>query len=296
MMYERDEAVSSVVGLMLILAIIATLLAIYSATYLPGLKQQSEIEHTYEVQDAFARFGADIEHAVFHKRACQFSEPFALGGGDVLLSPGKSSGTLSVREEEPLAEVFFNETGRAACNATLVSIAYRPSFTSWEPQGYTWRYGFINVTRGAKETPLLMPTMDDVQKATKDSAFAGSFVDIQDRTPQGSPGCTDLAVTLVRMHAGEQAAVTGNGMANLNLVSTTGEPRLNRTGYLELRLPMETAAPGFAEPVNRTVTAACKDLPGYQFRSEGTMARHILHFPGPVNVTVQTIDIEVNAR
>jgi len=295
-MPERDEAVSSVVGLMLILAIIATLLAIYSATYLPGLKQQSEIEHTYEVQDAFARFGADIEHAVFHKRACQFSEPFALGGGDVLLSPGKSSGTLSVREEQPLVEVFFNETGSAAYNATPVSIAYRPSFTTWEPQGYTWRYGFINVTKGEKETPLLAYTMQDIEAAAEDSAFARSFVEIQDRTPPGSPVCTDLAVTLVRMHPGDRDAITGNGMANLNLLSKVGEPTSNSTGYLELRVNTGTHVPGFAEPVNRTVTAVCKDLPGYQFRSEGGAARHILAFPRPVNVTVQTIDIEVNAR
>ncbi|QYZ80325.1 hypothetical protein E2N92_13245 [Methanofollis formosanus] len=289
-MREQDEAVSSVVGLMLVLAIIATVLAIYSATYLPGLKQQSEIVHTHEVQDAFARFGGEIEHAVAQKSWCRLSESFALGGGDVLLSPGKSSGTLLVSEGEPLlAEVFFNEIEGAASNASLVSIAYQPSFTTWEPQGYTWQYGYINVTKGEKETPLHDYTMDEV----KAPPFARSFVEIRDESPQGSGACTNLTVTLVKMHPGDKATVTGNGMANLCLVSTVPEPEKKETDYLEVRVNKDIALPEFASAVNQSVVTACTalaDYPNVQYDSGA------LRFSAPVTVTVRTVDIEVNAR
>ena len=47
---EKDDAVSPVIALMLILAILATCMAVYTTTYVPGLKQQDEITHTGEVR------------------------------------------------------------------------------------------------------------------------------------------------------------------------------------------------------------------------------------------------------
>lgn len=290
-MSEHEEGVSSVVGLMLVLAIIATVLAIYSATYLPGLKQQSEIVHTHEVQDAFSKFGGDIEHAVAQKSWCHLSESFSLGGGDVLLSPGKSSGTLTVRQEErDLVEVSVD--GKRY-NATLVTITYVPSFSTWELQGYTWQYGYINVTKGEKETPLHVYTMDEV----KASPFARSFIEIRDTTPPGSSMCTDLQVTLVKMHPGERYSVTGNGMAHLTLnasvssVPTTGEQSLT------FSVPADIALPEFGEAVDTKVGEECTVLEErYPTNIVYDPTGHMLEFNPEVNVTVQTVDIEVNAR
>ncbi|MFA5453396.1 MAG: hypothetical protein WC248_07465, partial [Candidatus Methanomethylophilaceae archaeon] len=57
-----DEAVSTVIALMLILAIISTCIAVYTTTYVPGLKQQSEIVHSEDVKYAFERFASDIDN------------------------------------------------------------------------------------------------------------------------------------------------------------------------------------------------------------------------------------------
>jgi len=45
------------------------------------LKQQSEIEHSREVANAFVRFGSDIDYVISQKKTARFSEPFSLGGG-----------------------------------------------------------------------------------------------------------------------------------------------------------------------------------------------------------------------
>ncbi|MBP2145327.1 hypothetical protein J2129_000781 [Methanofollis sp. W23] len=294
-MSEQEEGVSSVVGLMLVLAIVATVLAIYSATYLPGLKQQSEIVHTHEVQDAFSKFGGDIEHAVSQKSRCHLSESFSLGGGDVLLSPGKSSGTLSVRpEERDLVEVSVD--GKRY-NATLVSITYAPSFSTWELQGYTWQYGYVNVTKGERETPLHEYTMAEVRQEMKAYPFAQSFVEIRDTTPPGSSICTDLQVTLVKMRPGERDSVTGNGMAHLTLNASVSSVPTTGVRSLTFDVPTDIALPEFAEAVDTKIGEECAALEErYPTNIVYDPTGHMLEFNPEVNVTVQTVGIEVNAR
>lgn len=300
-MDRDDEAVSSVVAMMLILAIVATLIAVYSATYLPGLKQQAEIEHIHEVRDAFVRFGADIEQAVDRKDVCRFSEPFSLGGGDVLLSPVKSSGTLTVQQEDPpLVEVSL---GGREWYATLVDITYRPSFTAWEPQGYTWQEGYVNVTKGKKETPLLKPRLEDFLEDR--AAFAQSFLEIGTRGDQGY--CTDLVVTLVQMHPGKgHERITGNGMANLHLNASVRE-EVSVGGSLTISVPTGASdTDPIRAAMNQTIGERCKDLfgppgaPCYKNVAYVTGGgKHTLTFTDPeahpVAVKVRTVDIGVNA-
>src|SRR5690606_33913742 len=159
--------------------IIATAIAIYSATYLPGLKQQSEIEHSRDVANAFVRFGSDIDYVISHKKTARFSEPFSLGGGDVLLSPVRSSGLVTI-EGQPLVNVTVNVVGMPLMigDASLVDVSYVPSFATWEPQGYRWEYGIVAVTKDDVAVPQLSRynTMDDTQEDR--SGFLERFVEL----------------------------------------------------------------------------------------------------------------------
>jgi hypothetical protein len=317
-MNQNDEAVSSVVAMMLILAIIATLVAVYTATYLPGLKQQAEIEHIQEVRDAFVRFDTDVWYTVGRQDTypsnadikqggnwtdvCRFSQPFSLGGGNVLLSPVKSSGTLMIKQEDPpLVEVFC---GEEEWKATLANITYRPSFTTWEPQGYTWQEGYVNVTKGERKTPLLYRSMEEEELLAKREAFARSFFKID---AQGDPGeCTGLVITLVKMHPKkDRGCITGNGMANLHLNASVRE-EISEGGGLTISVPA-AGAPG-TDPVraavDRTIEEQCKRLfglpaPRYEnvaYDTEG--GKHTLMFTDPEahpTVKIRTVDIGVGA-
>jgi hypothetical protein len=220
-MMEKDDAVSTVIAMMLILGIVATLLAIYSATYLPGLKQQSEIEHSREVANAFARFGSDIDYVISHKKTARFSEPFSLGGGDILLSPVRSSGLVTI-EERPLVivTVTYKEEGsekEKETVASLVNVSYVPSFTSWEPQGYLWEYGFVAVTKGNVTVPQSSQynTMDEA-RADSDR-FLESFIDI-------SPLENEIEITVVNLTCKEDGYfITGSGIATLGVDATASE-------------------------------------------------------------------------
>lgn len=284
---EQEEAVSTVIALMLILGILATMVAIYSATYLPGLKQQAEIEHSHDVADAFARFGSDIDYAVSHRTNARFSEPFALGGGDVLLSPVRSSGTVAV-EYQPLVNVTVLGTEPATASASLVNISYVPSFTTWEPQGYRWEYGFVAVTKGDRAVPQSSryDTMAGARNGSR--TFLRSFVGVSQSGP-------DLAVTLVRLFPEEgAAAVTGSGIAALELNATgTGTLVLpNATGLVFEDLTFGRGMPGMDDYLDEI----CTDIETSGAAAYSTAgAVHTLAFAAPTTVTLRTADLGVSA-
>ena len=146
---EKDDAVSPVIALMLILAILATCLAVYTTTYVPGLKQQDEITHSGEVKLAFERFASDIDNLIALGKPAVYTEVLELGGGDVPLSPTKSSGTIEIN-----TTVIGNYTvGLETKDLNGIEISYTPSFTAWEKQGYVYQNGVVWITKEEKVTP-----------------------------------------------------------------------------------------------------------------------------------------------
>ena len=144
-MKNKEDAVSSVVALMLILAIIVACLAVYTASYVPGLKQQNEIMHSNEVGMAFERISSDMDNLLTLQRNGSFAEPFSLGGGDILFSPVKSAGTVEIQNVS-YGEVRTTAPALAELNGsavTGVTISYTPVNTVWEKQGYLYKNGVL---------------------------------------------------------------------------------------------------------------------------------------------------------
>ena len=138
------EFVSPVIALMLILAILATCLAVYTTTYVPGLKQQDEITHSGEVKLAFMRLAADIDPIIEQEKPAVYTEVLELGGGDVPLSPTKSSGTIEINTSK--IGMYQIESGTPQ-ELNGIEVIYTPSFTAWENQGYTYKNGVVWITK-----------------------------------------------------------------------------------------------------------------------------------------------------
>ena len=156
---EKDDAVSPVIALMLILAILATCMAVYTTTYVPGLKQQDEITHTGEVKLAFMRFASDIDNVIAQGKPAVYTEVLELGGGDVPLSPTKSSGTIEINT----SKIGTYQTGSETKDLNGIAVTYTPSFTAWEKQGYLYQNGVVWITKEEKVTPaeLKLYTIQD---------------------------------------------------------------------------------------------------------------------------------------
>ena len=163
---EKDDAVSPVIALMLILAILATCMAVYTTTYVPGLKQQDEITHTGEVKLAFMRFASDIDNVIAQGKPAVYTEVLELGGGDVPLSPTKSSGTIEINTTVIGNYTVDSETK----DLNGIEISYTPSFTAWEKQGYVYQNGVVWITKDEKKTPaqLTLYTVSDGKDREKD--------------------------------------------------------------------------------------------------------------------------------
>jgi len=208
---EKDDAVSPVIALMLILAILATCLAVYTTTYVPGLKQQDEITHSGEVKLAFERFASDIDNVIALGKPAVYTEVLELGGGDVPLSPTKSSGTIEIETKE-IGKYQIEGGAETALNG--IEVRYTPSFTAWEKQGYLYKNGVVWITKEEKVTPAELK-LYTIQQGT----------DRQNETLQKwYPASADTVIIPKFTVDGNKCEITGTSTAKLSLNATLGEP------------------------------------------------------------------------
>ncbi|MDO5846432.1 MAG: flagellin, partial [Methanocorpusculum sp.] len=125
-MVKKDEGIAAVVAVMLILAVVVTCMTLYTTVYVPQLKQAAEIEHSGDVQIAFERFASDVDTLYANGKNASYAEVVELGGGDVFLSPVKSSGTILI-ENQTIGSLYVGGVV-TKLNTTLVS--YQPSYSS----------------------------------------------------------------------------------------------------------------------------------------------------------------------
>jgi hypothetical protein len=218
---NTDEAVSTVIALMLILAIISTCIAVYTTTYVPGLKQQSEIVHSEDVKYAFERFASDIDNIYSLQREGQFTEPLALGGGGVLLSPVRSSGTVEI-ENTSIGSVKIGSSD--SIDISTVNITYTPSYSSWELQGFKYENGVVWITKGNKTTPssLSLYTIADGEKR-ENTTLSQWLSNIYVQTD----GTGNATVIIPTMYAGEANSVTGNANAILRVNASISDESMD---------------------------------------------------------------------
>jgi hypothetical protein len=233
----RDDAVAPVVAAMLVLAVIVTIFSAWNAVLLPSLKQQSEITQDREVVGAFSQFSSDISTAASMKRDLTFSEPLPLGGGGTAFSPLTSAGTIRVNGEPYQLYNFTVTDGGttlAPVDGRLVNFSYRPVGDFWLDQGYTWHYGYVNVTRGsspsgadgaALSTPLQYATMENVSASPALRKFAGSLTGTESRPWfNSSTNVSQITLSSVTFRPEPGAGyVSGNGIGTFVLAATVNE-------------------------------------------------------------------------
>ena len=210
---EKDDAVSPVIALMLILAILATCLAVYTTTYVPGLKQQDEITHSGEVKLAFERFASDIDNLIALGKPAVYTEVLELGGGDVPLSPTKSSGTIEIN-----TTVIGNYTvGSETKDLNGIEISYTPSFTAWEKQGYLYKNGVVWITKDEKKTPAQLTLYEVKDGEDRENEILAKWYP---ESPSGSETVIIPNFSVVE----KKSEITGTSTVKLRLNATLGEP------------------------------------------------------------------------
>jgi hypothetical protein len=277
----NDNALAPVIAVMLLLAIGVTVFAVYTSTYLPGLKQQAEVEHMKEVESGFTKFSSDMDNVIARGIPnLTFSEQIPLGGGDILVNSMKSGGTIRIQNESPVGNIYIIHNGVTSppIPVNLINFSYQPESNYWINQSYSWQQGYVNVTKGKRETPLQYYSISDPAIVEKINNFAGGLVIQTD-----SIG-TNRTLQIIQIVAGRYNRTSSNGNANLMLTTR------NKTGdYID--------TPGSVVENVTCITFTANDpnlyLTGQIKDSASNIDNSIKSLGTPNNITVKVIEISV---
>ena len=209
MMLKSDDAVSPVVAMMLVLAVVAICVSVMFATYVPDLKENAEILHSKEVKEEFFKFASDVDTIFANGRSGVYSYIIPLGGGDTLFSPSKSAGTIEI-EDNQIGTVIINGEEYPI---NLVSVSYTPLLSFWENQGYAYENGTVYVT---KET-VSVSALEGESDAT-DTLFTWMRPNLTRSYNDSDNIWHDFyAMNIVSVETGESAYTSGNGDAVLKI-------------------------------------------------------------------------------
>jgi hypothetical protein len=117
------------------------------------------------------------------------------------------------QENEPYLTVYNNSI--EVYSLTLINFSFWTVNNFWVDQGYTWQYGYVNVTRNPESGGawLQYVTMDDVNR-TIDS-FGQTLIN-DEMNENGSI----ITIDAVNFLADEKSFTSGNGYGKLKLNAT----------------------------------------------------------------------------
>ncbi|OPY35514.1 MAG: hypothetical protein A4E35_02339 [Methanoregula sp. PtaU1.Bin051] len=267
----KDDAVSPVIAAMLVLAVIVTLFAAWNAILVPSLKQESEIVHIREVESGILRFASDIDTAASLKTNLHLTERIPLGGGDIPFNSLRSGGMIRIqRSISPYMSMNLTNNTLGTSEEEPVSnhsvymsrILYHPAGNFWQDQGYSWQYGYTNVTKGEIQTPLEYSAMENVSYPLTESILSvETLPSYEDNTK-----CSLITIKSVNITpSGGQNKVSGNGIGTLILTSSVS-PMMTFTKITGFNITLSGDS-GFRNATNSSVSrmlanniAACSNI------------------------------------
>ena len=211
---KKDDGVSNVVAMMLLLSVLVICIAVLSSSYLPDLKENAEAMHSEEVKEAFLRFGADVDELFTTAQGGVYSQVFSLGGGDILLSPSKSGGTVEIQTVD-----IGTVSGR---QITSVNVTYTPLLPYWEKQGYMYENGVLWVTKNGVEIPVQSGLNSELDGNTQEVKTTDAWLKSMEKKLIGESGENEYYVqNIVILSADKNKKyLSGTSLATLKITAT----------------------------------------------------------------------------
>ena len=220
----KDDAVSVVIGYMVLLVITVSFIALLNAIWIPQMKQQAEVEHLNQVQDSFLSLATDIDKLTTYRENSSITHRVQLGGGDVLFSPVKSFGTMQ------LCKTFEEEliTNRSIIPVRMFSNTYYPMNNFWINQGFSWDDGVVNVTKpGRISTPVEELAPDLTYKKLSNYYL---YPKLESAITSGDKSIVTISV--VSFSSSKHDSISGNGFASINLIESCPVEPIDTIGNL----------------------------------------------------------------
>ncbi|MCQ1534709.1 hypothetical protein FTO70_03175 [Methanosarcina sp. KYL-1] len=166
-LFLRSESASStVVGAVLLLAIIVMVLSVIRLSYIPEWKNDAEYSHMNDVWGDMADLKSKIDLMTIilasdpatSNTEITMSIPFHMGGGDVpLIGPIKSSGTLSVNKDNCNMTVIPNEGNKTKIRCGTISYSSQNRY--YVDQNFVYEGGALILSQGEQSSMMLYPSI-----------------------------------------------------------------------------------------------------------------------------------------
>jgi len=168
----RDDALSEVVGFVLILALIVAALSLYQLYGVPAAGREKEIAHMNAVKDRFVDYKIALDslwvnNMDYNRSGVLLSTAFDLGtdsaatGGRAfslpILTPAGSGGTVSVKSGG--ANLTIAPAGKEPVTIPLGSLTYRSSNNYWVDQTWTYQGGAVFLSQEGGTTVRVGPSI-----------------------------------------------------------------------------------------------------------------------------------------
>ena len=166
---SRDDALSEVVGFVLLLALIVVALSLYQVYGVPAAGRENEIAHMNQVKDRFVDYKIALDSLWLNDReGVLLSTAFDLGTGAAttagsalsfpILSPAGSGGTLVVKSGGANLTIKGNDTPLLQ-DLPLGSLSYTSSNHYWVDQTWTYQMGGVFLTQEGNTTVRVGPSI-----------------------------------------------------------------------------------------------------------------------------------------
>jgi len=277
----NDDALSPVVAMMLILTVVVTLFSLWNTTYLPGLKQQAEVEHLKQVEEGMVRIDSAIKDAIYYRHDGALSVPVPLGGGDIMFNNLRSGGELRVSRDDEAVMTLTLNPGNVIFEGFLSNITYMPVSNFWIDQGYTLQNGSMSITKGGLKTPR------DIDYQEDESSFADSlFHCVNDG---------DLTKSIENITPATRSVTSGNGIARTVLNATNQKQIKNDVDSIGINfrglMATEMSVDEYEE-----INSSLKSLGDSTWDSASNQSFIKYTYSLPKVITVERLDIVLSAE
>lgn len=166
---RSESASSTVVGAVLLLAIIVSVFSVVRIGYIPEWKNDAEYSHMNDVWEDMADLKSKIDLMTIvlasdpdSSNTITMNVPFHMGGGDVpLIGTIKSSGTLSVvnKEECKMKVTAVSESGNWSNTTQYGTVSYSSQNRYYVDQDFTYEGGALILSQGERSSMMLYPSI-----------------------------------------------------------------------------------------------------------------------------------------
>lgn len=165
---RSESASSTVVGAVLLLAIIVSVFSVVRVGYIPEWKNDAEYSHMNDVWEDMADLKSKIDLMTIALASDPDSKdteitmnvPFHMGGGDVpLIGTIKSSGTLSVNKDECKIKITPDFNVNAIKPITCGAVSYDSQNRYYVDQDFTYEGGALILSQEERSSMMLYPSI-----------------------------------------------------------------------------------------------------------------------------------------